>query len=163
MKTLLDEVRQIAYSVHEYLGNGYLEKVYENCLRHRLLKAGHKVEAQKPLRVFDEDGFLLGEYFADLVVDDALIVELKSTQTLTNEHFAQILNYLKTTGCEHGLLINFGSYRFQVRAVVSNFDGCGEQGKDDREERGGNGRVEQQENSRVEQKEHKERSLNERG
>ena len=134
MKELLDEVRQIAYGVHEYLGNGYLEKVYENCLHHRLLLAGHEVEAQKPLRVFDEDGFLLGEYFADLVVDDVLIVELKSTQTLTNEHFAQILNYLKTTGCKHGLLINFGSYRFQVRAVVSNF----------------NGRVEQEENGRVE-------------
>ena len=146
MKELLDEVRQIAYGVHEYLGNGYLEKVYENCLHHRLLLAGHEVEAQKPLRVFDEDGFLLGEYFADLVVDDVLIVELKSTQTLTNEHFAQILNYLKTTGCKHGLLINFGSYRFQVRAVVSNF----------------NGRVEQEENSRVEHREHKERIRNER-
>ncbi len=121
MKVLLDEVRQIAYAVHEYLGTGYLEKVYENCLRHRLEKAGHRVESQKPLRVFDADGFLLGEYFADLVVDGTLIVELKSVRTLSNEHFAQILNYLKTTGSEYGLLVNFGSYRFQARSVVSTF------------------------------------------
>jgi GxxExxY protein len=120
MKELIDEVRQIAYDVHKYLGNGYLEKVYENCLRHRLELAGHKVEAQKPLRVFDSDGFLLGEYFADLVVDDALIVELKAAKALSNEHLAQILNYLKTTGLEYGLLINFGAYRFEIRSVVLN-------------------------------------------
>ncbi len=120
MKELIDEVRQIAYDIHKYLGNGYLEKVYENCLRHRLEFAGRKVEAQKPLRVFDSDGFLLGEYFADLVVDDALIVELKATKALSNEHLAQILNYLKTTGLEYGLLINFGAYRFEIRSVVLN-------------------------------------------
>jgi GxxExxY protein len=121
MKELIDEVRQIAYAVHAYLGNGYLEKVYENCLRHRLQKAGHIVEAQKSLKVFDVDGYELGEYFADLVVDGQLIVELKSAKALTNEHLSQILNYLKITGHSHGLLINFGAYRFEVRTVVANF------------------------------------------
>ena len=126
MKELLDRVRQIAYDVHVYLGTGYLEKVYENCLRHRLEAEGYKVEAQKPLHVFDFDGFLLGEYFADLVVADKLIIELKSVRTLTNEHYVQILNYLKITGLEYGLLINFGSYQFEVRSVVSTFskDSC---------------------------------------
>ena len=119
---LLAEVRQIAYGVHVYLANGYLEKVYENCLHHRLLKVGHKVEAQKSLRVFDEDGFELGEYFADLVVDDCLIVELKSVKRLTGEHYAQTLNYLKITGYAKALLINFGSYRFETRTVTPNFE-----------------------------------------
>ena len=124
---LLAEVRQIAYGVHVYLANGYLEKVYENCLHHRLLKAGHKVEAQKSLRVFDEDGFELGEYFADLVVDDSLIVELKSVKRLTGEHYAQTLNYLRITGYAKALLINFGSYRFETRTVTPNFGkGAGE-------------------------------------
>ena len=121
MEELIQKVRQIAYGVHVYLGNGYLEKVYENCLKHRLEKAGHCVEAQKQLKVVDEDGFELGVYFADLVVDGKLIVELKSVKTLAGEHYAQTLNYLKITGYERALLINFGSYRFEVRTVFPNF------------------------------------------
>mgnify|MGYP002626682029 CR=1 FL=1 len=62
---LVEDVRQIAYQVHVYLGNGYLERVYENCLRHRLVKADYKVEPQKRLEVRDVDGYLIGEYFAD--------------------------------------------------------------------------------------------------
>ena len=121
MKKLLEEIRMIAYEVHVYLANGYLEKVYENCLRHRLEKAGHKVESQKKLNVYDDDGYEIGEYFADLVVDDKVIVELKSTKALTNEHYAQVLNYLKITGLQKALLINFGSYKFEVRILTSNF------------------------------------------
>ena len=123
MKKLLEEIRMIAYEVHVYLANGYLEKVYENCLRHRLEKAGHKVESQKKLKVYDNDGYEIGEYFADLVVDDKVIIELKSTKALTNEHYAQVLNYLKITGLKKALLINFGSYRFEVRTLTSNFSG----------------------------------------
>lgn len=124
MEELLDEIRKIAYGVHVYLGNGYLEKVYENCLRHRLEKAGHKVEAQRNLKVFDEDGYEIGDYFADLVVDDKVILELKSVKTLASEHYAQVLNYLKITGFESALLINFGSYKFEVRTVVPRFASC---------------------------------------
>jgi GxxExxY protein len=121
IEKLVEDVRQIAYGVHVYLGNGYLEKVYENCLRHRLEKAGYTVEPQKRLEVRDEDGYLLGEYFADLVVNGELILELKSVSALKSEHYAQVLNYLKITGFAKALLINFGSYRFETRTVVSNF------------------------------------------
>ena len=117
LETLICNVRQIAYDIHKYLGNGYLEKVYENCLKHRLEKAGYEVEAQRQLKVHDEDGFEIGEYFADLVVDNRLIVELKSVKELAPEHYAQTLNYLKITGYERGLLINFGAYRFETRTV----------------------------------------------
>jgi len=118
---LVEAVRQIAYGVHVYLGNGYLEKVYENCLRHRLQKAGYVVEAQKNLRVFDEDGYEIGDYFADLIVNGKLIIELKSVKALSGEHYAQILNYLKITGAPAGLLINFGSYKFETRNIIPNF------------------------------------------
>ena len=121
IEKLVDDVRQIAYDVHVYLGNGYLEKVYENCLRHRLKKAGYSVEPQKRLEVRDEDGYLLGEYYADLVVNGELILELKSVSALRGEHYAQVLNYLKITGFAKALLINFGSYRFETRTVVPNF------------------------------------------
>ena len=80
IENLIKEVRQVAYELHVYLGIGLLEKVYENGLRHRLEMSGHKVETQKPLAVFDADGFVLGEYFADLVVDDSLVIELKSVK-----------------------------------------------------------------------------------
>jgi len=117
-RELIARVRQIAYDLHTYLGTGLLEKVYENGLLHRLQKEGFHVEAQKPLKVFDSDGFCIGEYFADLVVEDNLIVELKSVKSITNEHYAQILNYLKITGAPAGILINFGSYKFEVRTVL---------------------------------------------
>jgi GxxExxY protein len=115
VNTLCDRVRQTAYAIHLYLGHGHLEKVYENALIHRLLKLGINTKAQHPLRVFDEDGTLIGEYFADLLVEDVLIVELKTAKTLAVEHEAQILAYLKCAKLEHGLLINFGSPKFQIR------------------------------------------------
>lgn len=119
---LVAKIRQIAYDLHVYLGTGLLEKVYENGLAHRLQKAGFRVEVQKPLKVYDSDGFCLGEYFADLVVEDQIIVELKSVREIAKEHYAQILNYLKITGAPAGLLINFGSYKFEVRTVIPRFN-----------------------------------------
>ena len=116
---LIEEVRQIAYNLHVDLGNGMLEKVYENGLKHRLEKAGHKVEAQKPLKVYDKDGFLLGDYFVDLYVDDCLIIELKATKTIASEHLAQTINYLKILNQPQALLINFGSYQFECRTIHS--------------------------------------------
>ena len=118
IKMLVARIRQIAYDLHAYLGTGLLEKVYENGLAHRLQKEGFSVETQKPLRVYDNDGFCLGEYFADLVVEGQIIVELKAVRNIANEHYAQILNYLKITGAPAGLLINFGSYKFEVRTVI---------------------------------------------
>ena len=118
VEMLVARIRQVAYDLHVYLGTGLLEKVYENGLAHRLQQEGLHVEAQKPLRVCDSDGFCLGEYFADLFVEGLIIVELKSVRSITNEHYAQILKYLKITGAPAGLLINFGSYKFEVRTVV---------------------------------------------
>ena len=116
-KRICDAVRQTAYDLHVYLGVGYLEKVYENGLVHRLRKAGMNVQSQVPMTVRDEDGFVLGDYIADLVVD-GIVVELKSVATLLPVHLAQCLNYLKAMDMEHGLIVNFGSEKFQCQKVV---------------------------------------------
>ena len=97
IKELCDVVRETAYAIHIYHGHGHLEKVYENALAHRLRKAGLDVKQQHPITVYDEDGTVIGEYFADLLVDGRLIVELKACRALTDEHVAQILGYLKST------------------------------------------------------------------
>ncbi len=115
IKALCDQIRQVAFDIHVYHGQGHLEKVYENALGHRLRKAGLQVEQQYPIPVYDEDGTLIGDYFADLLVENAVIIELKAAKTFAPEHEAQILGYLKSAQIEHGLLINFGSYRFQIR------------------------------------------------
>lgn len=115
---LCDIVRQTAYDIHVYHSNGHLEKVYENALANRLRKAGFDVKQQHPLKVHDEDGTIIGEYFADLLIDGRLIVELKAAKTIADEHVAQTLGYLKASRIEHGLLINFGSYRFEIRKYV---------------------------------------------
>jgi GxxExxY protein len=118
VKALCDQVRQVAYDIHVYHGHGHLEKVYENALAHRLRKAGLRVKQQYPLKVQDEDGTLIGDYFADLLVEEVLIVELKTARAVAPEHEAQILAYLKSTRLEHGLLINFGSSKFEMRKFV---------------------------------------------
>jgi GxxExxY protein len=115
---LCDEVRQVAYAIHVYLGPAHFERVYENALAHRLLKLGIKVKQQSPVIVADEDGTLLGNYFADLLIADSLIVEVKAASTLATVHEAQLLGYLRASKIEHGLLINFGSYRFQIRKFI---------------------------------------------
>ena len=118
MKTineLCDIVRETAYAIHVYHGHGHLEKVYENALAHRLRKLGLDVKQQQPIRVLDEDGTVIGEFNADLLVENQLIIELKAAKALADEHVAQLLGYLKSTRLEHGLLINFGSYKFEIR------------------------------------------------
>ena len=114
-KALCDQIRRIAFAIHVYHGHGHLEKVYENALINRLWKAGLTVLQQHPIQVFDEDGTLIGEYIADLFVENCLIIELKTAKMLVGEHVSQILGYLKSERIEHGLLINFGSYKFEIR------------------------------------------------
>lgn len=114
---LCDQVRQIAFELHRYLRQGHLEKV-ENGLVNRLRESGVNVEQQKSLDVRDENGAVLGEYFADLMVEGCLIVELKVCKALAPEHTAQALGYLRATGCRHALLINFGAPRMQFRKLV---------------------------------------------
>lgn len=125
MKTineLCDKLRETAYAIHVYHGQGHLEKVYENALAHRLRKDGVEVKQQHPLTVYDEDGTVLGEYLADLLIDGQLIVELKACRALADEHTAQLLGYLKSARIEHGLLINFGSYKFQIKKYALSQD-----------------------------------------
>jgi GxxExxY protein len=115
---LSDVVRQTAYEIHCYLKNGHLEKVYENALAHRLRKLNFKVKQQFPLPVYDVDGFLRGDFYTDLFIESCLIIEIKACRTLCDEHTAQLLGYLRTSRIEHGLLINFGAPKFQIRKYV---------------------------------------------
>jgi GxxExxY protein len=115
---LCDQIRQTAFLLHAYLRHGHLEKVYENGLAHRLRKAGFKIEQQKPAQVYDEDGTLLGNYYIDLLVENFLIVEVKACRILADEHWAQILGYLRATGYRDAMLINFGASRIQIRKII---------------------------------------------
>jgi GxxExxY protein len=112
---LCDQVRQTVYDIHLYHAHGHLEKVYENALAHRLRKQGLEVHQQYPIKVYDEDGTIIGDYLADLLISGQLVVELKTAKTIAPEHEAQVLAYLKSSRLRHGLLINFGSYKFEIR------------------------------------------------
>ncbi|WP_439629499.1 GxxExxY protein [Gemmata sp.] len=115
---LCDIVRQTGFEIHEYLCNGHLEKVYENAMVHRLRKQGINVVPQHPLAVYDEDGTVLGEFFADMFVENILIVELKAVRGVVDEHTAQLLGYLRCSRMEHGLLINFGAPRYFIKKYI---------------------------------------------
>ena len=123
VKALSDQIRQTAYDIHVYHGHGHLEKVYENALAHRLQKRGLKVEQQYPLTVYDENGTVLGQYYADLFVEDCLIVELKAVREVVDDHVAQILGYLRSSRIETGLLINFGARRLRIKRYLMSLDG----------------------------------------
>jgi GxxExxY protein len=118
IQLLCDQIRQTAFDIHAFHSHGRLEKVYENALAHRLRKSGLQVLQQHPINVYDEDGTMIGEYFADLVVNGILICELKAVKAIAPEHEAQTLGYLKSARIEHGLLINFGAFRFQIRKFI---------------------------------------------
>jgi GxxExxY protein len=112
---LCDRIRKISLALHGYLRHGHLEKVYENGLAHRPKKAGIGLEQQYPLKVSDEDGATLGEYYADFLVEGFLVVDLKACKALADEHTAQLLGHLRASRMEHGLLINFGAPRLEIR------------------------------------------------
>lgn len=118
VKRLCDTIREISYAIHKYHAYGHLERVYENALAHRLRKAGIAVVQQHPIQVYDDDGTLIGDYYADLLVDGYLLIELKAVRALAPEHAAQILGYLKSARLVHGLLINFGAPHFQIRKFI---------------------------------------------
>jgi len=113
IKKICDTIRQTAYQIHLYFGTGFLEKVFENALKHRLEKMGLDVKAQVGMVVHDEDGCVVGHYDADLIVEGKIIVELKVAKAMSAAHEAQLMNYLKTTGIQDGMLINFGSEKFE--------------------------------------------------
>ena len=117
---LCDMIRQTSFDIQKYLHHGHLEKVYENALVSRLTKMGLKVEHQYPLQVKDQDGTVIGEYIADLFIEDILIIKIKACKTIADEHIAQILGYLRASNIEHDLLINFGSFKFQNKKYILN-------------------------------------------
>src|ERR1044072_8399736 len=109
--TLCNEIRQTSFEIHSYLRAGHREYIYENAVAHRLRKRGISVQQQQQIKVFDEDGTLLGFFKTDLMIEDRLICEIKGIRELTDEHIAQLLGYLRASRIEHGLLINFGAAR----------------------------------------------------
>lgn len=106
-KSITDKILKVYYEVYNELGYGFLEKVYQNAMYFELKSLGYKVEAQKQIKVYYKKQ-LVGEYYSDLLVEDKVIIELKATELLMNAHVAQIINYLKGTSIEVGLLLNFG-------------------------------------------------------
>ena len=109
-----EKIIAASFKVSNTLGIGFVEKVYENALSHQMKKDGLKVVQQYPVKVH-YDNELVGEFIADMLVEDRVLVELKAVSDLTSEHLAQALNYLRATGLEACLLINFGKSRIQVR------------------------------------------------
>jgi GxxExxY protein len=107
------------YNVYNTLGHGFLEKVYENALVIELRNIGLSVAQQAGVKVFYK-GDQVGDYYADIVVDGLVILELKAAESLKNEHFAQLTNYLKATDKEVGLLLNFGKKPEFKRIVLGN-------------------------------------------
>lgn len=106
-----------AYNVSNALGIGFVEKVYENALAHALRKAGLQVAHQYPIAV-SFDGVLVGEFAADLLVENTVLVELKAVSMLMKDHMAQALNYLRATGLPVCLLINFGKPKIEIQRLL---------------------------------------------
>ncbi len=118
MFALSDVVRRTSFEIHKYLRSGFTEKIYENALAHRLRKQGIRAEQQRCVRVFDEDETLLGLLKIDILINEKLVCEIKSCSTLVDAHTAQLLGYLRATRMEHGLLINFGGPKLQIKKYI---------------------------------------------
>lgn len=116
---ITDRILKCYYKVYNKLGHGFLEKVYENVLMMELRNAGLFCERQKAIYVF-YNGEQIGEYYADIVVNDLVIIEIKAAEGLVEEHNAQLLNYLKATEKELGLLLNFGKIAQFRRKILTN-------------------------------------------
>lgn len=114
LNKLSEKIIGCVFAVHNKLGSGFLEKVYENALIVELGKLGLKVESQKPIQVF-YDEVLVGDFVADLIVENKIILELKAVLALHDVHQAQCINYLKATGLPLCLLINFGKTKAEIK------------------------------------------------
>jgi GxxExxY protein len=111
------QINGAVFAVSKELGNGFLEKVYENALLVELRRRGLKAESQVPITVRYQNT-IVGEYFADVLVEDQVIVELKAVDILQKIHTAQMLHYLKATGKKVGLLINFGNQKAEIKRFI---------------------------------------------
>ena len=118
-KSLSDSILKIYYEVYNELGYGFLEKVYQNAMYFELKSQGFKVEAQKQIKVYYKSQ-MVGEYFADIIVEDLITLELKACECLMDGHQAQLLNYLKVTKVEIGMLLNFGTEPEFKRLIYTN-------------------------------------------
>ena len=116
---LSNRVINCFYRVYNCLGHGFLEKVYENALALELNKRGMNAKQQQRVDVY-YDGSQVGQYFADIIVNDVVILELKAAETLAPEHEAQLINYLKATEIELGFLLNFGPKPQFLRRILTN-------------------------------------------
>ena len=111
---LTEKIIGCAMKVHSTLGPGFLESVYQKALAHELRKAGLKVECEKPITVY-YDGVPVGDFSADMLVEDRVVLELKANQALAPANEVQLVNYLTATGIEVGLLLNFGGERLEFK------------------------------------------------
>lgn len=118
--TLIEKVKQCAYNVHLAFSPGYLESVYHNALLIELREAGLKADSEVPLKAYYK-GHVVGEFKADILVGGSLILELKAVGSLTVNHECQLVNYLKVTGISKGILINFGSDKFEMKVKYKDF------------------------------------------
>ncbi|MDY0082687.1 MAG: GxxExxY protein [Ignavibacteriaceae bacterium] len=118
-ENITKKIIEAYYKAFNTLGYGFLEKVYENALKIELKKMNLKVEQQQNIKVFYES-FEVGDYYADLIVEDLVIIELKAAESLCEEHETQLINYLKATNLEVGLLLNFDKRPEFKRKIFSN-------------------------------------------
>jgi len=116
-KELTEKIIGCAYQVYNEMGFGFLESVYENCLVIELNKAGLQAEQQKAVNVY-YDGEMVGEFRADIIVEETIILELKSVRQLIAAHEVQLVNYLVATGKQVGLLLNFGEQKLEVKRKI---------------------------------------------
>ncbi|MGH7601388.1 MAG: GxxExxY protein [bacterium] len=116
-EVLTGKIIGLAFKVYNRMGFGFLESVYENCMLIEFRKAGLKAESQKPITVY-YDGEVVGEFEADILVEDEIILELKSVRQLAKAHEVQLVNYLVATGKDVGLLLNFGEQKVEVKRKV---------------------------------------------
>jgi len=114
---LTEQILGCAFKVHGVLGPGFLEKVYENALLHELRKTGLKAESQHRIQVL-YDSIAVGDYIADILVEDRVLVELKAAKAIEDIHIAQALNYLKATGLKTALILNFGKRSLEVKRLI---------------------------------------------
>ncbi len=118
-KELTNKILDCFYTVYNTLGFGFLEKVYENAMMVELYKQRIYAEKQRPISVYYSES-VVGEYFADIIVEDTIIIELKAAECLIEEHELQLINYLKATDKEIGLLLNFGKRPEFKRKIFTN-------------------------------------------
>lgn len=116
-KDLSYKIIALALEVHNELGCGFLEKVYENAMMLLLDREGIPASQQSPANVYFQEK-IVGQYFADILVDNKLILELKTVDIIANIHIAQVLNYLRATGIKLGLVLNFGKPKFEYKRLV---------------------------------------------